>query len=82
MSVSCGCSAKEETQSRGIRRVAHTCPRLLTAKYRDVFISYGHTPETNAFAKKLSTDLCANNITTWIDTVPCIGNTIDELVET
>ena len=41
---------------------------LHLAKYRDVFISYGHHPETNRFTQKLCADLRHHRISTWIDT--------------
>lgn len=41
---------------------------LPPARYRDVFISYGHHPETNDFSHKLAKDLRKESISTWIDT--------------
>jgi hypothetical protein len=41
---------------------------LDVGKYRDVFISYGHHPETNDFTHQLAKDLRQDKISSWIDT--------------
>ena len=40
---------------------------LHLGKYRDVFISYAHGPETTEFSCRLADDLVRHGVSTWID---------------
>lgn len=40
---------------------------LHLGKYRDVFISYAHGPDTTDFACRLADDLSVHGVSTWID---------------